>query len=79
MGQVTGVSFGENAYRLAHIGVRVAFNSEEGRHPRVTVKLAPPDVAGFKREAFEGRILPLFRRNGRCLDRKPVEVAVAAE
>ncbi|MEX0853882.1 MAG: hypothetical protein WD036_11460 [Bauldia sp.] len=79
MGQVTSVSFGPAAYRLAHIAFRVEFESEARPHPRVTVQLAPPGTAAFKRERFEGRIMDLLRRNGLCLDRKPAEVAVAAE
>jgi hypothetical protein len=80
MGQVAStIAFGPNAYRLAHVGFRVEFDSETKPHPRVTVKLAPPQSAKFRREFFEGRIMELLRRNGLCLERQPDEAAIAAQ
>ena len=79
MGQVTKVGFGEGAYRLEHISFRVEFESERKPNPRLTVKLAPPNIAAFRRETHEGRIMTLLQRNGFCVDRDPGRIPVAAE
>jgi hypothetical protein len=79
MGQITKVSFGDQAYHLNHMSFRVEFEADRKPYPRVTVKLAPPETAAFKREMHEGQIMTLLQRNGLCVDRKPDDVAVAAE
>ena len=73
------VGFGEGAYRLGYISFRIEFESETGRRPRLTVKLAPPEIAAFKSETHEGRIMTLLQRNGFCVDRDTGNATVAAE
>ena len=79
MGQTTRIGFGDGAYRLGYICFRIEFESDTGRRPRVTVKLAPPGIAAFKRETHEGRIMTLLQRNGLCVDRDTGNATVAAE
>ena len=80
MGKVAAtVAFGPNAYGLHHIGFRVEFRSEAKPNPTVSVELAPPTSAKFKREFHEDRIMELIRRNGLSVERKPDTAAVAAE
>jgi len=74
-----GTSFGDNAWRLNHLVIRVHFDVGDRRPARVTVKIKPPATAMFKRQRFEGRIMELLRRNGLCREREPREAFAAAE
>lgn len=74
-----GVVFGDDAWRLNHLVIRVHIDVGECRPARVTAKIKPPATVMFKRQRFEGRIMELLRRNGLCHEREPRDVAAAAE
>lgn len=74
-----GIVFGDDAWRLNHLVIRVHIDVGARRPATVTAKIKPPAAAMFKRQRFEGRIMELLRRNGLCLERKPRDATAAAE
>lgn len=74
-----GGVFGDNAWRLNHLMIRVHIDVGERQPARVTAKIKPPATVMFKRQRFEGRIMELLRRNGLCNEREPRDAAAAAE
>jgi hypothetical protein len=75
---MAGGRLGED-WRLDHVVIRIAFESEVGGPAQLTAKIKPPAKAVFPRHRFEGRVLNLLRRNGLVRDRYADCLHVAAE
>lgn len=74
-----GVIFGDDAWRLNHLVIRVHIDVGERQPARVTVKIKPTATVMFKRHRFEARVMDMLRRNGLCNEREPRDSAAAAE
>lgn len=62
------------------ISVKVEFTFRlHGKERRIIVKIKPPGLVSFRRDAFEARIMEHLRRNGLCVCRQTDPVAAAAE
>lgn len=50
-----------------------------GKERRIMVKVKPPGLVSFRRDAFEARIMEHLRRNGLSVSRRTYPIAAAAE
>ena len=50
-----------------------------GKERRIMVKVKPPGLVSFRRDAFEARIIEHLRRNGLSVSRRTYPIAAAAE
>jgi hypothetical protein len=73
------IVYGDNAWRLAHIAIRILLKSAGARAPTITVKIKPPDSVGFPRHRHRRRVTELIRLNNLLHAREPAGAAVAAE
>ena len=64
--------------RINYLKVEFTFRLH-GKERRIMVKIKPPGVVSFRRDAFEARIIEHLRRNGLCVSRRTDPLAVAAE
>lgn len=64
--------------RINYIKIEFTFRLH-GKERRIMVKIKPPDIVSFRRDAFEARIMEHLRRNGLCVSHRTHPIAVAAE
>jgi hypothetical protein len=66
------------AVRINYLKVEFTFRLGN-KSRRIVVKIKPPGLLSFRRDAFEARIMEHLRRNGLHLPRRPGTAAAAAE
>jgi hypothetical protein len=73
------IAYGDNAWRLAHVVLRIVLKSAGTRAPTITVKIKPPNSVGFPRHRHRKRVMALLKLNNLLHGRTPSSAALAAE
>ena len=75
----TDIVYGDNAWRLGHITVRIVLKTTSRRAPSITVKIKPDDSLSFQRSRHKKRVMALLALNNMVHARHSGEAALAAE
>ncbi len=70
--------YGDDAWRLAHVTIRIVLKGPGRRPPTISVKIKPDDSVSFPRSRHKKRVMALLALNNLVHARQPADAALAA-
>lgn len=74
----TDIVYGDDAWRLAHVTIRIVLKGPGRRPPTISVKIKPDDSVSFPRSRHKKRVMALLALNNLVHARQPADAALAA-